>query len=70
MADLFIGLDHGAHQDTVTSGAATTSKTIELRINLGNANLTKKEVSRALKAFERFLLAQRGAEGSATFDNI
>ena len=67
MADLFIGLNHGAEQNTVTSGASTTSKTIELRVNLGNANLTRKEVSRALKAFERFLLRP---EGASQFDNI
>lgn len=69
MADVFYGLNHGADKNTVTSGVATTAKTIELRVTSGTASpgIPRKEIFRALKAFERYLLSN---EGMVAQDNI
>ena len=58
MADHFIAIDRGIEgfkQNDFTTGAASSAATaIELRVKDG-AGLTKKDVSLALRAFERFL---------------
>lgn len=54
MADRFIGIVKGGTLDSVTQGSSTTSKAIELRIDLA-VTMTKQEVLLALEHLEHYI---------------
>jgi hypothetical protein len=55
MADYYYGVDKGKSIDSVTGGASTTSKVIELRV--ADTVLNKAEVIVALEALKSHLLS-------------
>lgn len=57
MADHFYGLNIGGSIGDVATGAATTSKSIELRLHDGDG-LTKTDVAKALEVLQGYLDTQ------------
>ena len=57
MAKRYIGLNRGNQLDgAITEDASTTSKSIELVIDLADATLTREDVLMALEALEAYLI--------------
>lgn len=57
MAKRYIGLNRGNELDgAIAEDASTTSKSIELVIDLADTNLTKNDVLMALEVLEAYLI--------------
>jgi len=57
MAKRYIGLNRGNQLDGgITEDSSTTSKSIELVIDLADATLTREDVMLALEALEAYLI--------------
>lgn len=57
MAKRYIGLDRGNQVDgSITEDSSTTSKAIELTIDLADTDLTKNDVLLALETLENYIL--------------
>jgi hypothetical protein len=58
MATQYIGVDRGAQRTTITTGTSTTSKTLEVTVNLAG-NMTRAEVYRQLNDIADYILDTR-----------
>lgn len=58
MATQFIGKDRGAARTTITTGTSTTSKTLEVTVNLAG-NMTRAEVVNGLSEIIDYILDTR-----------
>lgn len=58
MAFQYIGVNRGGREPDVATGSSTTSKDVEVAIDLSK-NCTREDVLLALKSMENFILSTR-----------